>query len=100
MSTAATKPMEPKPAEVKRVEPKTTSAEQRGAEQRGAAAQGGASTGVDSTAATDQPQRLLSLDAYRGFIMLAMASSAFGFVQVARKPEVMERFAETRWDGA
>ena len=30
------------------------------------------------------PQRLLSLDAFRGFIMLLMASSGFGLVQVAR----------------
>src|SRR5690348_5430943 len=30
-------------------------------------------------------QRLVSLDAYRGFIMLAMASGGFGFAQVARQ---------------
>lgn len=31
------------------------------------------------------PSRLTSLDAYRGFIMLAMVSSGFGFSQVARR---------------
>src|SRR5262245_5456864 len=31
------------------------------------------------------PERLTSLDAYRGFIMLLMASDGFGFKQVARK---------------
>jgi len=31
------------------------------------------------------PPRLLSLDAYRGFIMLVMASEGFGFPQVAKK---------------
>ncbi len=54
----------------------------------------------ESHHADARPQRLLSLDAYRGFIMLAMASSALGFVQVARKADVMEKFAETKWDGA
>src|SRR5436309_601588 len=29
--------------------------------------------------------RLVSLDAYRGFIMLAMASGGFGFAQIARR---------------
>lgn len=32
-----------------------------------------------------KPKRLVSLDAYRGFIMLAMASGGFGFTQVARR---------------
>lgn len=48
---------------------------------------------------TNAVDRLLSLDAYRGFIMLAMASSAFGFTQLANHPEVMAQFADTRWDG-
>jgi predicted acyltransferase len=34
--------------------------------------------------ATDRPERLMSLDAYRGFIMIAMASSGLGFPQVAQ----------------
>ncbi|MFO0871814.1 MAG: hypothetical protein U0935_23060 [Pirellulales bacterium] len=50
--------------------------------------------------AQQQSERLMSLDAYRGFIMLAMASSALGFVQVAAKPEVRERFAGTSWDAS
>lgn len=48
----------------------------------------------------DRAGRLLSLDAYRGFIMLAMASSALGFTEVAKKAEVMEQFAGTSWDRA
>ncbi|HJT33287.1 MAG TPA: hypothetical protein VJ783_14685 [Pirellulales bacterium] len=34
-----------------------------------------------------RPPRLVSLDAYRGFIMLAMASAGFRIAEVARKPE-------------
>src|SRR5262245_34302473 len=33
---------------------------------------------------TEQPGRLRSLDAYRGFIMLAMASGGLGFAVMAR----------------
>lgn len=33
------------------------------------------------------PERLVSLDAYRGFIMLAMASSAFGFATINNRLE-------------
>jgi predicted acyltransferase len=43
--------------------------------------------------------RLVSLDAYRGFIMLAMASSGLGFAQVAKQPEFVERFAGQWLDG-
>lgn len=43
--------------------------------------------------------RLVSLDAYRGFIMLAMASSGFGFAIAAKNSELIEQFADTRWDG-
>lgn len=32
-----------------------------------------------------QPERLVSLDAYRGFVMLLMASNAFGIARVARE---------------
>ena len=35
--------------------------------------------------APDRPERLVSLDAYRGFIMLAMASAGFGIPAVARE---------------
>jgi predicted acyltransferase len=35
--------------------------------------------------AMDKPERLTSLDAYRGFIMLVMASAGFGFPAVAKQ---------------
>src|SRR5437764_9629917 len=38
-----------------------------------------------SAARADRPERLVSLDAYRGFIMLAMASAGFGIPTVARE---------------
>lgn len=34
-----------------------------------------------------QRERLMSLDAYRGFVMLAMVSHGFGFPGIARQPE-------------
>lgn len=40
---------------------------------------------MSTTAATKSSGRLESLDAYRGFVMLAMASAGFGFAQVAAK---------------
>lgn len=40
--------------------------------------------------ATDRPERLMSLDAYRGFIMLAMASGGLGFTRVARTLDNVE----------
>ena len=43
--------------------------------------------------------RLVSLDAYRGFIMLAMASSGFRFARVADQAAVVERFSGTWFDG-
>lgn len=47
------------------------------------------------------PERLVSLDAYRGFVMLAMASSAFGFMSVLKtRPEVLDAFAGTRLEAA
>lgn len=36
------------------------------------------------------PERLVSLDAYRGFVMLAMASSGFRLAQACTKPEVLQ----------
>src|SRR5712691_5958523 len=42
---------------------------------------------------TATSQRVMSIDAYRGFVMLAMVSSGFGFAAMARKPEVLEQFA-------
>jgi heparan-alpha-glucosaminide N-acetyltransferase len=54
----------------------------------------------------DAPQRLLSLDAFRGFIMLLMASSGFGLVQVARAhpdsgfwQQVAFQFQHVEWTG-
>jgi predicted acyltransferase len=38
---------------------------------------------MSATEATPAPERLRSLDAYRGFVMLAMASAGLGLVQVA-----------------
>ena len=34
--------------------------------------------------------RVMSIDAYRGFVMLAMASSAFGFSGLAKPRELAE----------
>lgn len=50
------------------------------------------------TPAQETPQRLLSLDAYRGFIMLAMASSAFGFSQVAKNETVINAYSGKNGD--
>ena len=44
------------------------------------------------------PKRLMSLDAYRGLVMLAMASGGFAFAQVA--PKVADRFDGTSGEGA
>ncbi len=47
--------------------------------------------------ANDPPARLMSLDAYRGFVMLAMASSGFALSRVAGKPEVLSQLEGTQW---
>jgi len=59
-----------------------------------------------TTVAKGLPPRLVSLDAYRGFIMLVMASEGFGFSQVARKfPESKSwqtlgyHFSHVQWLG-
>ena len=44
--------------------------------------------------ATQPSERLMSLDAYRGFIMLVMASGGFGFAKVA---ETIDE--GSRWTG-
>ena len=36
---------------------------------------------------SDKPKRLLSLDAYRGFIMVMLASGGFGILRLARLPD-------------
>ena len=46
----------------------------------------------------DPNRRLTSLDAYRGFIMLAMASGAFGFVTLAENPAVVDAFQGSGYD--
>ncbi len=44
------------------------------------------------------PKRLVSLDAYRGFVMLAMASGGLAISRVYDKhPDVASRFDGTRW---
>jgi len=45
-----------------------------------------------------EPTRLTSLDAYRGFIMLAMASGGLGFASVARKVSEVQS-ASGLWSG-
>ena len=49
----------------------------------------------------NQPQRLMSIDAYRGFVMLAMASGGLALSQVGGNPEVAGQFdgtsAESAW---
>lgn len=48
--------------------------------------------------AKEAPARLMSLDAYRGFVMLAMASSGFALSRVASKPEVLAQLDGTQWE--
>jgi predicted acyltransferase len=43
------------------------------------------SAAMSARAAADKPERLVSLDAYRGFIMLFMASAGFALPQVAKQ---------------
>ena len=50
-----------------------------------------------STSITDSSKRLRSLDAYRGLIMLAMASGGFALAKVAQNPEVTTQFDGTSW---
>jgi len=46
-------------------------------------------------------RRLQSLDAYRGFIMLAMVSGGFAFAAVLKKhPEILTEYDGTRWESA
>lgn len=53
-----------------------------------------------ASSSSGQSVRLMSVDAYRGFVMLAMASAGMGFATVARNPDVMNRFQGTDSDGA
>ncbi|MFQ5732793.1 MAG: acyltransferase family protein, partial [Planctomycetaceae bacterium] len=46
-------------------------------------------------------KRLKSLDAYRGFIMLAMVSGGFAFANVLKKsPEILAEYDGTAWESA
>lgn len=54
---------------------------------------------ADSSPPREKPERLMSLDAYRGFIMIAMASAALGFTQVVAKFKKQAEAAETEWTG-
>lgn len=48
--------------------------------------------------ASDKPARLMSLDAYRGFVMLAMASDGFRLARVTKHEDVLAWFAGTSFD--
>ena len=50
-------------------------------------------------ASPEKPQRLMSLDAYRGFIMLAMASAGLGFTQVVKRLQESATERGVAWDG-
>ena len=51
-----------------------------------------------SPAAEAPPRRLVSLDAFRGFVMLAMASGGFAISRVYDKhPSIISRFDDTPW---
>lgn len=39
---------------------------------------------------TPEPERLMSLDAYRGFVMLALVSHGLGFPGIAKRPEYQD----------
>ena len=45
-------------------------------------------------------QRLVSLDAYRGLVMIAMASAGLSLAKVARDPQVIGQFAGSSFDAA
>jgi hypothetical protein len=52
------------------------------------------------TVPADKPARLTSLDAYRGFVMLAMASAGLALHKAAQQPEVLSRFDGTPYSAA
>lgn len=56
---------------------------------------------MSQSAKVEKAQRLVSLDAYRGFVMLLMASSGFAVSRVYSKfPTVADRFDGTQWEAA
>ena len=48
----------------------------------------------------EKPVRLMSLDAYRGFVMLLMASSGLRLAQVASDDRILSEFDGTQWANA
>jgi heparan-alpha-glucosaminide N-acetyltransferase len=62
------------------------------ADERSMQAVHAAATGAD---AAPTMVRLLSLDAYRGFIMMAMASAGLGFTQLANNENVIHQFGNS-----
>lgn len=48
----------------------------------------------------DKPVRLMSLDAYRGFVMLAMASAGFALPGVAKNAQVISQYDQTPYKDA
>lgn len=48
----------------------------------------------------EKPARLMSLDAYRGLVMLLMASSGLALSRIAGREEVLTEFDGTQWAGA
>ncbi|MFM9116568.1 MAG: acyltransferase family protein [Planctomycetota bacterium] len=56
---------------------------------------GGADDSWSKVDADPTAVRLLSLDAYRGFIMVAMASAGLGFTQLANNEKVVDQFGDS-----
>ena len=52
-----------------------------------------------SSETSEKPARLMSLDAYRGFVMLLMASSGLKLAQAAGDKRVLTEFDGTEWAG-
>ena len=48
----------------------------------------------------ENPARLMSLDAYRGFVMLLMVSSGLALPRIAGREEVLSEFDGTQWADA
>lgn len=48
---------------------------------------------------SEKNSRLMSLDAYRGFVMLLMASSGLALSRIADRDEVLTQFDGTQWAG-
>ena len=48
---------------------------------------------------TEKPVRLMSLDAYRGFVMLLMASSGLALTKISGDDRVMTQFDDPAWAG-